>query len=280
MKVKPIMPKLFARRASLGLNKGTASGAGVNSGVNSGVNQAVKAAKRPFYKVPKIRNGIIGTVAGLGAAIAAIITTCCPKSYDVVTEANMYAYAESKDMTQSEAESFSFPSIPVRNRNFAEARAGERQRKLDITAFSDILVDCFGDKDEWDYWSVSKNIPSFERYKIKRKDLIKSKLEYIKDNMSAKEYTKLMDYMDYEHILGQPYYQNTFTQFIADSVAFQKYLQEKGIADNPQIQEKLTDICEKIKPDHLYGWSFDIGYKMYQNCTREELFEMMREKYD
>lgn len=222
-----------------------------------GTDEFVKTGFKAKMKTPKFRNWAIGVAAALGAAgaitVGAIFSR--PKTYDAALEARMRAYAEYRGDSQSEVDNFSRFS-PSRNILLEEVWAADQQKSLDERAFQDILKDHGYDIDDRLYSNITPYLVGLDRHNNSVQKLIDTKLDYLKENMTAKEYQKFvknMETVDYNEYVRRsyykPYYRNTLGQYTADSIAFRKYLEKTGTINDRGVMKDFHKICNVIRPD-------------------------------
>ncbi len=243
-------------------------------------------------KSPKFKKWAVRIAAALGAAgaITAGAILSKPRTYDAPLEARMRAYAEYRDYTERAAESFAFDyyDYAFRNATMMEVQAEGDQRKLDRRAFSDILKDHgykeAADRIENSYKYDEKIFPILTEHfhHTNKQRLLDKKLNYLKENMTTKEYQRFIKNMEeVNRDNHMPYYGNVLGQYTADSIAFRKYLDKTGIVHDSGVMRDFRNICKAIRPDYDdYSTCYSGGsYKPFYIRNKDDLLESARDKY-
>ncbi len=277
MNIRPIMPRLFARKSAA---KGTKKA--VNPGTGSEINAGLNAIKKPFYKTPKFRNIAIGVAAAIGAAIA--IPQMRYNGYDELLEARMRAYAESIGMT--EAETYRFASMPVvdgmRSNSMKEHMAISMQRGFARTVFENILKEN-GYEDLGDNMNTilpssslsgtdEKKVLASDDYPHTRKGLQKKQLDYLKTIMSAADFKRYFNPLETEENIT--YYNNVFRRYMIDKITFKNYLEENGLTSNSKLMEDFEKACEQLEPrklDYLEVHDPDVNHRYSYRPDEDKL---------
>lgn len=232
-------------------------------------------------KSPKFKKWAIGIAAALGAAgaITAGAILSKPKTYDAPLEARQRAYAEYRDYTQREAD-FLAQDFMTRNSGWQEKYAVDGQQRLDREAFADILEDHGFEKSADKIYDI---VPLYWPEKYNKNKIFNEQLRFLQENMTTKEYQKFVKNMEEVNRDNlTPYYGNVLCRYTADSIAFRKYLDKVGFADNSGVMRDFKNICKAIRPDYSdyhYCYSLD-RYKPFFLVNKEELLENARDKYE
>lgn len=286
MNVKPVKHQnVLVRLAKISkAQKQAAKAAAAEAKAAAQAAQGTDEFVKTGMKSPKFKKWAIGIASALAAAGA--ITTGAifsrPKTYDAPLEARQRAYAEYRGYTQSEADSFASDYM-TRNSGHQEFYAILGQYHLDRRAFADILDDHGFDKISDKISDILPN-PYLNRDKDKynKKAIFNKKLKFLKENMTTKEYQKFVENMEKVNSDNHmPYYGNVLGQYTVDSIAFRKYLDKVGFADNNGVVRDFKNICKAIKPDnsdyeYCYFWD---SYKPFKMLNKDDLLENARDKY-
>lgn len=283
MNVKPVRQRsVLVRLAKIHkAQKRAAKAAAAEAKAAARAAQGTDEFVKTGLKAPKFKKWAIGVAAALGAAgaITAGAIFSRPKTYDAPLEARQRAYAEYRGYTQSEADFLASDYIS-RTQTFHEQYASNGQKDLDVLAFTDILKD-HGLKEAAD--KAIKNFPYFSSNSdgSNKKEMLNEKLVYLRDNMMTKEYQKFVKNMESDNEFDSPYYNNVLCQYTADSIAFRKYLDKTGIANNSGVMRDFKNICKAIKPRHDdYDDCYDFdSYKPFWGINKDELLERARFPY-
>ena len=284
MKVKPVKRQnVLVRLAKISkaqkqAAKAAAAEAKLAAQAAQGTDTFVKPGFKAKMKTPKFRNWTIGIVAALGAITTGAIFSR-PKTYDAPLAARMQAYAEYRDYTQSEANSF-VDDYMTRSAGYQEHRAVRSQDWFDYQAFMDVLEDN-GFEEASD--TVSKDLPSFYTDEHNGKKILNEKLRYLRNNMTTREYQKFVNDSDFKSTIedGIPYYNNVLCQYTLDSIAFRKYLDKTGLVHNRGVMRDFENICKAIKPryyDYFACYNFH-SYRPFYEIDKDGLLKKVRRPY-
>ncbi len=281
MNVKPVKHQnVLVRLAKISkAQKQAAKAAAAEAKAAAQAAQGADEFVKTGMKSPKFKKWAIGIASALAAAgaITAGAILSRPKTYDAPLEARQRAYAEYRDYTQSEADFF-VRDFMTRSSGFQEGYAAETQQDLDRQAFADILEDHGFEKSADKIYDI---VPVYWPEKYNKNKIFNEQLRSLRENMTTKEYQKFVKNMESCNDIERPYYNNVLCRYTADSIAFRKYLDTTGIANNSGVMRDFRNICKAIRPDYsdykfCYDWE---SYKPFYIMDKDELLESARSKY-
>ena len=266
MNIRPIMPRLFARKsAAKGAKKA------VNSGAASEINAGLNAIKKPFYKTPKFRNIAIGVAAAIGAAIA--IPQMRYKGHDELLDARIRAYAETRDMTQAATDKLATLNFrpDYRSTIMRETAAEKKQHSFDLLAFRNVLKDN-GYKEAAD--SLHSIFPLLIFYvgSSDREGKQEWLLQYLKNIMPTSDYKRHFTLDPEDRKI--PYYLNIFCRFMIDKITFENYLDENELTSDSQLMKDFEKACELLEPrkiDYLEVHDPDVNHRYSYRPDEDKL---------